>query len=203
MAQGLDKGLFDAVTRQLKAQAVEVKTGMLVDATVIASASRADDEAAWSGHKRRKAIHGFKAHVGADADTAIVEEVSVTPGNINDGRAGPGALPDAPGEVYADSAYRGVFFGSAVRNKGGSPRVVLTGAWGRPGDDTIQKLKAWNTGVNRIRCRIEKIFGTWKRSYGLRRMRWKGLAKATLQVRLTATAYNLKRAMTIKRSAVA
>lgn len=76
--------------------------------------------------------------------------------------------------------------------------VVLTGAWGRPGDDTIQKLKAWNTGVNRIRCRIENIFGTWKRSYGLRRMRWKGLAKATLQVRLTATAYNLKRAMTIR-----
>ena len=108
VAQGLDKGLFDAVTRQLKAQAMVVKTGTLVDATVIASASRADDKAAWSGHKRRKAIHGFKAHVGADADTAIVEEVAVTPGNANDGRAGPGALPNDSGEVYADNAYRGL-----------------------------------------------------------------------------------------------
>lgn len=48
-----------------------------------------------------------------------------------------------------------------------------------------------------MRGRIEKIFGTWKRSYGLRRMRWRGLAKAAAQVHLTAIAYNLKRTMNI------
>jgi transposase, IS5 family len=47
------------------------------------------------------------------------------------------------------------------------------------------------------RARIEKIFGTWKRSYGLRRLRWRGLAKAAAQVRFTAIAYNLKRARSI------
>lgn len=197
VAGGLDKTLFEAVTGQLKAKAITVKTGTLVDATVIASASHNDGEAAWSKHRRRKAIHGFKAHVGADADTALVEEVAITPGNVNDGRAGSGALPEAPGDVYADSAYRGQVFGAAVRVRGGVAKVVQTGAWGRPGDDTLQRLKAWNWSVNRIRCRIEKIFGTWKRSYGLSRMRWRGLAKAALQVRLTATAYNLKRATTI------
>ena len=51
-----------------------------------------------------------------------------------------------------------------------------------------------------MRCRIEKVFGTWKRSYGLRRMRWLGLAKAGLQVRLTAIAYNLRRSATIVRA---
>ena len=164
---------------------------------MIASASRQDSEAAWSGHRSRKAIHGFKAHVGADAEAAIVEELSVTPGNIHDGRAGYGALPDNPGDVYADSGYRGQVFASAVLAKGGAPKVVQTGAWGRPGDDTLRKLRDWNYSVHRVRCRIEKIFGIWKRSHGLRRMRWKGLAKATLQVRLTALAYNLKRTMTI------
>lgn len=193
----LDKALFEAVTGQLKAKAVTIKTGTLVDATVIASASHDDAEAAWCKHRRRKAVHGFKAHIGADADTALVEEVAITPGNVNDGRAGPQALPDDPGDVYADSAYRGQVFGTAVRARGGVAKVVQTGAWGRPGDDTLQRLKAWNWSVNRIGCRIEKIFGTWKRSYGLRRMRWRGLAKAVLQVRLTATAYNLKRASTI------
>ena len=39
LACGLDKELFNEVTRQLKAKAVTVKTGTLVDATVIASAS--------------------------------------------------------------------------------------------------------------------------------------------------------------------
>jgi transposase, IS5 family len=57
--------------------------------------------------------------------------------------------------------------------------------------------------VQRIRCRIEKIFGTWKRSYGLRRMRWTGLAKAALQVGQTATAYNLKRTAAILMSTAA
>jgi IS5 family transposase len=203
VARGLDKALFEEVTAQLRAKAVTVKTGTLVDATIIASASHGDGEAAWAGHQRRKAIHGFKAHVGADADTALVEELSVTPGNVHDGRAGGAALPDNPGEVYADSAYRGEVFGSAVRAKGGLPRIVATGMWGRPGDDTPRKLRRWNHAIQRVRCRIEKIFGTWKRSYGLRRMRWRGLAKASLQVRLTAIAYNLKRAATILGSAAA
>ncbi|MER9895804.1 transposase [Mesorhizobium sp. M0119] len=42
---------------------------------------------------------------------------------------------------------------------------------------TLSTLEAWNQPIHRIRGRIEKIFGTWKRSYGLRRMRWRGLAK--------------------------
>jgi IS5 family transposase len=197
----LDKALFDEVTRQLKVKAVKVKTGTLVDATVIASASEGDAEARWSGHAKRKAIHGYKAHVGADADTAIVEEVSVTPGNAHDGRCGEAALPDNPGDVYADSAYRGEVFASAVRARGGAPRIVQTGMWGRAGDDIEQKLCDWNGAIHRVRCRIEKVFGTWKRSYGLGRMRWRGLPKAALQVRLTAIAYNLKRTATILRTA--
>ncbi|MCB4825572.1 transposase [Roseicella aerolata] len=58
-------------------------------------------------------------------------------------------------------------------------------------------------GAVQIRCRIEKVFGTWKRSYGLRRMRWLGLAKAGLQVRLAAMAYNLRRTLTLLSGAAA
>lgn len=135
--------------------------------------------------------------VGADADTALVEEVSITPANVNDGKAGPEALPDNPGEVFADSAYRGNHFRDAVRAKGGVPRIVATGMWGRDETETLRKLHQWNQPIHRVRGRIEKIFGTWKRSYGLRRMRWRGLAKAAVQVHLTAIAYNLKRTLNI------
>ncbi|GES46440.1 hypothetical protein RsS62_56920 [Rhizobium dioscoreae] len=60
--------MFDEVTRQLKAKAIEVKTGTLVDATIIASISEAatnalhlrfDDEGHWVKHKGRRAVHGF------------------------------------------------------------------------------------------------------------------------------------------------
>ena len=197
VAGGLDRLLFDAVTTQLKAKAIEVKAGTLVDATIIASASEGDGDGRWVKHKGKAAVHGFKAHVGADATTALVEKISITPANVNDGRAGPDALPDDPGEVFADSAYRGSHFGGAVRAKGGKPRVILTAMWGRDEGETLARLKAWNQPIHRVRARIEKIFGTWKRCYGLRRMRWRGLAKAAVQVHLTATAYNLKRTFNI------
>ena len=196
-ARGLDKALFDEVTGQLKARAITVKTGTLVDATIIASASKGDGEARWVKHKGKPAVHGFKAHVGADADTAIVEAIDVTPANINDGVAGPAALPDDPGDVFADSAYRGPRFRDAVRAKGGTPRVIATAMWGRDETETLARLDAWNQPIHRVRGRVEKIFGTWKRSYGLRRMRCRGLAKAAIQIRFTAIAYNLKRTMNI------
>lgn len=197
IAHKLDRLLFTTVTEQLKAKAITVKTGTLVDATIIASASQGDDDARWVKHKGKPAVHGFKAHVGADADTALVEEIAITPANINDGRAGPDALPSDPGEVFADSAYRGSHFGDAVRAKGGVPRIVATGMWGRDEQATLRKLKEWNQPIHRVRGRIEKIFGTWKRSYGLRRMRWRGIAKAAVQIHLTAIAYNLKRTLNI------
>ena len=77
----------------------------------------------------------------------------------------------------------------------------LAGADQQP--EALARLEAWNAGVRAVRCRIEKVFGTCKRSYGLRRMRWLGLAKAGLQVRLTAVAYNLRRSATILRAAAA
>jgi transposase, IS5 family len=198
---GLERTLFATITDQLAAKTITVKTGTLIDATIIESASKHDGEARWVGRRGKPAVHGFKAHVGADADTSLVEQIAVTSANVADCKAGPAAVPDDPGEVFADSAYRGRHFGDAVRAKGGTPRIAATSMWGRDEAETLARLAAWNRPIHRIRQRIEKIFGTWKRSYGLRRMRWRGMAKATLQIHLTAIAYNLKRALTIMTAA--
>jgi len=69
--------------------------------------------------------------------------------------------------------------------------------WGQDTRKALARLASYNRPIHRVRGRIEKIFGTWKRSYGLRRMRWCGLAKAAVQVRLTAIAYNLKRTLNV------
>ena len=78
-----------------------------------------------------------------------------------------------------------------------SSSFVIAGAPGCDEAEIRARLNAWNQPIQRIRGRIEKIFGTWKRSYGLRRMRWRGLAKAGVQIRLTAIAYNMKRGLQI------
>ena len=133
---------------------------------------------------------------------ALVEVVDVTPGNVHDGRAGGGVVPDDPGEVFADSAYRGAHFAEAVRaTRRGRPHRAhrLLGPRRRRGRG--RGLRRGVKAIQRVRSRIEKIFGTWKRSYGLRRMRWRGIAKAALQVHLTAIAYNLRRGVTLLQTA--
>ena len=196
LARDLDRVLFAAVTDQLDAQGVTVKTGTLVDATLIASASiKTDDEARWAGHRRKKPVHGYKAHVATDGAGGLVRSVEITTANVHDGIMLAAVLPSDPGEVYADSAYAADRFTNVIRARGGVAHVVYTSTWGGPA--ALARLEAWNAEVRAVRCRIEKVFGTWKRSYGLRRMRWLGLAKAGLQVRLTAIAYNLRRSATL------
>jgi IS5 family transposase len=68
---------------------------------------------------------------------------------------------------------------------------------GRDERETLARLDAWSAPIHRVRARIEKIIGTWRRCYGLRRMRWRGLARAAAQAHLAATAYNLKRGLNI------
>ena len=55
LAPSLDRVLFEVVTLQLEARGMIIRTGTLVDATLITSASiKADDKARWAGHHRKK-----------------------------------------------------------------------------------------------------------------------------------------------------
>jgi IS5 family transposase len=190
--RGLDRALFEAVTRQLDERGVVVRTGTLVDATLIPSASIPhDNEARWAGHRRRKPVHGYKAHVATDQEAGLIRGIEITTANVHDAAELESVLPDAPGDTYGDSAYAGSRHAAIIRARGGVPRIVHTGTWGGP--EALARLQAHNAEVRRVRARIEKVFGTAKRCYGLRRMRWLGLAKAGLQVRLVAIAYNLRR----------
>lgn len=198
-ANDLGDDLFRSISDQLLARHVEVRQGTMIDATIIASASKRDQDARWIKHRGRKAVHGYKAHTAADVSTDLVEEINVTPANIHDGKAGCDIVPDTPGQVYADSAYRGPRFSKAVEARGGVARVVATSVWARSEAEAKAKLAAHNGPIHKVRGRIEKIFGTCKRSYGLGRIPSCGIDKATLFVQFTAIAYNLKRGLSLHR----
>lgn len=189
VARGLDRSLFEAIARDLEAKGATVRKGTLIDATIIGSASKSDKEARWAKHKSRAPAHGYKAHIAADKDTGLIREVETTPANEADVNIAPLIIPDEPGEVYGDKAYDALSVERAVKAKGGLPRLLRKGhRWLK-----AEAFEAHNQPLRQIRSRIEKIFGTWKRSYHFRSMRWMGLAKAGLQVHLAAIAYNLKR----------
>jgi IS5 family transposase len=72
LQRGLDRQLFDTVTGQLKAKGVTVRTGTLVDATLIPSSGiHHDGEARWAGHRRRKPVHSYKAHIATDQNCSV------------------------------------------------------------------------------------------------------------------------------------
>jgi hypothetical protein len=154
-----------------------VRTGTLVDATLIPSASiRHDDEARWAGHRRRKPMHGYKAHVATDQEAGLIRAVEVTTANVHDAAELEAVLPPEPGEVYGDHAFAGSRPEGIIRARGGTPRIVHTSTWGGP--EALARLEAHNAEVRRVRARIEKVFGTTKRCYGLRRMRWLGAGQS-------------------------
>ena len=141
--------------------------------------------------RSRKPVHGYKAHVATDQEAALIRGVEITTANVHNAAELEALLPSQPGDVYGDSAY------ASSR----SERVIAASTAGRArcrpvsggGAEALARVQAHNAEVQAMRARIEKVFGTCKRSYGLRRMRWLGLAKAGLQVRLTAIVYNLRR----------
>jgi transposase, IS5 family len=174
VAQGLDRSLFDAIIRDLESKGACVRKGTLIDATIIGSASKGDQEAAWAKHKSRAPAHGYKAHIAADKDTGIIRNVETTAANEADVSIAPSIIPNEPGEVYADRAYDALAVARAIESRGGISKLMRKGHRWLP----AKALEAHNRPLRPIRARIEKIFGTWKRSYHFRAMRWIGLAKA-------------------------
>jgi hypothetical protein len=57
---------------------------------------------------------------------------------------------------------------------GGTSKLLRKGHRHLP----AERLEAHNRSLCPIRARIGKIFGTWKRTYRFRCMRWIGLSKA-------------------------
>lgn len=200
--RGLDSKLFRAVLRQLETKGLVVRTGTLVDATVMPAARRDDDEAGWNAYAKRRPVKGYKVHVATDETGGLIRKVAVTPGNVHDSRGMPLVLSWRPGRVHADAAYDQASVHEAIRAVRGRPHIVRrVDKRSRP---SLNAAKiAWNATVYPVRRRIEKVFGTAKRSYGLARARWTGLARTALQVHLTAVAYNLKRATALLRPKIA
>ncbi len=68
--RGLDRVLFDAVTRQLEAKGVTVRTGTLVDATHASNR--------WAIRRRRKPVHGHTAHVATGHPSGFSRSIAET-----------------------------------------------------------------------------------------------------------------------------
>jgi len=181
--------LMAAINATLATKGLMLKTGTVVDATLVAAPSstknsRGERDPEMHQTKKGNQWHfGMKAHIGVDADSGLVHTVIGTAANVNDVTQGHGLLHGEETVVFADAGYQGA-----------TKRPEATGVdWHvamRPGKrraldkqtalgallDEAEKLKA------SVRAKVEHPFRVIKCQFGFTKVRYKGLAKNTAQL---------------------
>jgi IS5 family transposase len=181
--------LLATINATLATKGLILKTGTVVDATLIAAPSSTKND----GGERDPEMHqtkkgnqwhfGMKAHIGVDAESGLVHTVIGTAANVNDVTQGHALLNGLESVVFADAGYQGV-----------EKRDEATGVqWHvamRPGKRrALNKNSPWGNLVDKaeqlkasVRARVEHPFRVLKCQFGFTKVRYKGLAKNTSQL---------------------
>lgn len=199
---GLAEAVLAEVNRQLDGRGLILKTGTLIDATLVPAAaaeppkqkgggrSKNDPDAAWARQGAR-ARFGYKLHIAVDRETLIVRGAALTPANINEITVAPALVQGDETAVWADKAYVGPTLRERLKASGIKDRVQRRNT---KRHRLTPREVARNVMIGRVRGRIEGVFGTLKRCYGLARMRYMSLARNTAATLLLLTSWNLARA---------
>lgn len=207
--EGLGEALFAEVARQLDAAGFMIKTGTLIDASLVASAvrpprdgstpkgiesrSQHDPDANWTRRgKDRRLFFGYKLHVGVDQGSGLIRSRKLTPAKVYESEVADDLVLGDEGAVYADKAYEKHSRRAALKARGIKDRIQHRRS------RMQQELPHWqsvrNKLIGRIRTAVERTFSVLKGRYRLHRMRYRSLAANALHFDLIAIAYNLHRA---------
>ena len=176
----LGEQLFATVGVVLQANGIQLKTGTIVDATIIgapSSTKNADqtrDPEMRQTKKGNQWYFGMKLHIGVDSQSAVVHSAVVTSANVHDKHALPKLLHGEERRVYGDSAYasqKELIMDKAPQAKDFTCERV------RRNGQVDETRKANNRSKSRIRARVEHVFGVVKRLWGFNKVRYRGLAK--------------------------
>lgn len=111
---GLSQRILETVNRILTERGLMLKSGTIVDATLIAAPSstknarRERDPEMHQTKKGNQWYFGMKAHVGVDAETGLVHTVVATAANVSDVTQAHRLLHGQETDVFADAGYQGV-----------------------------------------------------------------------------------------------
>ena len=175
----LTAGIFEIVQKLLTERRLLLRSGTIVDATLIDAPSSTKNQARQrdpemkSTRKGKNWYFGMKLHVGTDR-RGRVHSVTATPAATADITQMPKLLHGEEREIYGDRAYwkeadRKAYKKRGVRyriNRRAGPRRRLSPRW-----------RAINRARSRRRARGEHAFRVVKQLWGFRKVRYRGLAK--------------------------
>ena len=187
--QELAAPMLATVNAVLQAHGLMLKTGTVVDASLISAPSSTKNSSGTRDPEMRQTkkgnnwYFGMKAHIGADADSGLVHTVIGTPANTNDVTQAEALLHGEEDVAFGDAGYQGAHKRPEATMK--NWRVAMRPGkrkaldLSRPIDaivDEIERLKA------SVRAKVEHPFRVIKRQFGFTKVRYRGLAKNTAQI---------------------
>ena len=206
LGEELSARLFAELERQLEEKGVVLKGGTLMDATLVEAQVRRpplgkgrgaksplDPDADWTGFHRGSRSHfGYKVHIGVDEGSGIVRTAVFTPAKTYESEVADELVSGDEAAVYGDRAYESKARRQRLRAQGIKDRIM------HRSHKHQQVLPHWqqrrNELLSPIRSKVEKVFGTLKRSYGYQRVRYRGAKRNALEMWFKLMAFNLRRA---------
>jgi IS5 family transposase len=197
---GLSQRILETVNRILTERGLMLKSGTIVDATLIAAPSstknarRERDPEMHQTKKGNQWYFGMKAHVGVDAETGLVHTVVATAANVSDVTQAHRLLHGQETDVFADAGYQGVDKRAENQGKQVAWHVAMRPGKRRALDkrtflgqvmDALERTKA------RIRAKGEHPFRVLKCQFGYRKTPYRGLAKNGAQLNVLFALVNL------------
>ena len=196
---GLAARMLEAVNAHLARKGQSLRSGTIVDATLIAApsstknADHARDPEMRQTKKGNQWYFGMKAHIGVDEFSGLVHHVHCTAANVADVTVTHALLHGKEDSVFGDSGYTGAdkreelqdceaaFFIAAKRS-------VLQAIGNKRERAREQR---WEHFKASVRAKVEHPFRVIKRQFGYTKVRYRGLAKNTAQVLMLFALSNL------------
>jgi transposase, IS5 family len=175
---GLTQAIFDSITGLLEERRLLLRSGTIVDATIIAApsstknASATRDPELKQTRKGKNWHFGMKLHIGADK-RGIVHTVRATNAAVADITQLPDLLHGQEREVFGDQAYWKEDDRAFLESWGVRYRINR-----RPSRRPLSKRwRMINRARSRTRARGEHAFRIVKQLWGFAKVRYRGLAK--------------------------
>jgi IS5 family transposase len=183
-AHQLTEAMFALVRELLESRGLLLKSGTVVDATIIAAPSSTKNGTATrdpemkQGRKGKNWYFGMKVHTGTDR-RGIVHSVTTTHAGEADINQLPQLLHGEERELYGDQAYWAEGDRQAAEAAGIRYRVNRRPTEKHPLTDRWKKI---NRARSRVRARGEHAYHVVKNLWGFTKVRYRGLAKNTVRV---------------------
>ena len=222
----LDTKLLDAINQQFEKSGLLIRSGAIVDATVVQSSRRPkkkiellaedrkedevsesgpeckinfsdDEEAGWI-KKMGTSTYGFKGHVMVDAQNGFYLGAHTTAANRFDGKE-LGRLLEENSLLQKAPVFADKAYWSLENRNLLKAKGLFNGLMKKAvrGKPLNKVDKLINQLISTLRYKVERGLGTLKKDYGLARARYLGTRKLDYEFAMSGLCFNIKKAINL------